>query len=569
MKRFLCSLLALVLFNIGWAWAEEPTTEFVESSEQLNTLNDQNIIPIYNIDPVTTNGITYSAVDGVFMFEGTATKNVTVNLYGYGEEHMVDIKPGETYRIRYECDQQVVLQVLVRDAEHPDGYLYADIRRDTVFTVPDEATHVWFRIRINNGRDITPVSVHPIISKFLGNEEQKQITDGSNDLHASTNDVNEFLMKQLDLFNALNIIPTYNIPLKTTNGITYSAVDGVFMFEGTATKNVTVNLYGYDEEHMVDIKPGETYRIRYECDQQVVLQVLVRDAEHPDGYLYADIRHDTVFTVPDEATHVWFRIRINNGRDITPVSVRPIISKFLSNEELEMQINAITHVTSTPMLTIIDDDGDMKFYTDLLPIIKEKNVPIATAVTTKRIGSAPRWMGWDEIMECYENGAEVLCHTYDHIPIARDQEVDLNALIMDYTIAKQIMYAHGLHDADILVYNNASGNNAAVREAAERVFKCAIHSGGSHINYAGNLNPYYLYRFPIDTEPRLYNLDILKDLVDEVCSSGGWMIWIMHTSSSTWTEEARNNLCAAIDYAREKGLPIVTANYGYQNYIGK
>ena len=75
-------------------------------------------------------------------------------------------------------------------------------------------------------------------------------------------------------------------------------------------------------------------------------------------------------------------------------------------------------------LTIIDDDGDIHFLTDVVPLMEELGVSISTAVTTRRIGSAKRWMSWEQIEYLNANGYEVLNHTYKHYTGTEIQSVD-------------------------------------------------------------------------------------------------------------------------------------------------
>ncbi len=217
------------------------------------------------------------------------------------------------------------------------------------------------------------------------------------------------------------------------------------------------------------------------------------------------------------------------------------------------------------MLTIIDDDGHIGFMNDLLPIIESRGISIATAVTTTRVGSAAKWMTWEQILECQSRGAEVLCHTYDHNPTIPATVEELTA---QYTFARDEMYRHGLHGADILVYNNVTGKQPNAQEAAANVFKCAIHSSGRVMNYKGDINPYYIQRIPVELDPYLYDTDKLKALIDDAVANGGWMVWIIHTSAASWSDHnGAQAIADSVDYAIDMGLPIVSADFGYQHYV--
>ena len=152
---------------------------------------------------------------------------------------------------------------------------------------------------------------------------------------------------------------------------------------------------------------------------------------------------------------------------------------------------------------------------------------------------------------------------------------EVEELIKNYSIARNEMFSRGLMGASILVYNNLTGTMEMSQTAAEQVFTCGIHSAGRVNNYRESLNPYCLQRYPVDvanttlsTTP--YDLAYMKRIIDSTASTGGWMIWIMHTTGAEWQADktgAKAALEAAVLYAREKGVPVVTAEYGAKNYL--
>ena len=61
-----------------------------------------------------------------------------------------------------------------------------------------------------------------------------------------------------------------------------------------------------------------------------------------------------------------------------------------------------------------------------------------------------------------------------------------------------------------------------------------------------------------------YNTETLESLVDSLVESGGWMVWMMHTSDdSKYSSEAVDVLSEVIDYCKEQGIEIVTADQGF------
>ncbi len=218
------------------------------------------------------------------------------------------------------------------------------------------------------------------------------------------------------------------------------------------------------------------------------------------------------------------------------------------------------------VITIIDDDGRKEFMEKLLPIIKEKNVSIATAIVPNWIGKKPVDMTWDEVAQCADEGAEVLCHTLKHHNAANTEAMDEKELKKEFIKAKRIMYKHG-YPGDILVYSHSSGDVRKAREAASEVFKCAIHNMGYSIN-TKETDRFYLKRFVVEKYLE-NNLKRVKREINKVRKEGGWMIWELHCGTEQVTDKTLNNLRKAIDYAKKRGVEIVTAQEGYERLINE
>lgn len=211
-----------------------------------------------------------------------------------------------------------------------------------------------------------------------------------------------------------------------------------------------------------------------------------------------------------------------------------------------------------PMLTIIDDDGHQKFYTDILPIIESKHVPIASAIIGKNIGVASTYMTWAQVEEAYSKGAEILNHTYSHLGETEDTRT-AEEIYMDYTKNERLMYSHGIvTGADILVYPGGSANLATAQTASHLFARGAFKASGNALNEIG-ADIYSIQRYRIGTD-YAYDVDVFKGLIDKI--THGWMVWMVHTSGSAWTADSPAILSSAIDYAKSKGVAIVTAKYG-------
>lgn len=219
--------------------------------------------------------------------------------------------------------------------------------------------------------------------------------------------------------------------------------------------------------------------------------------------------------------------------------------------------------THKAMLTIIDDDGNIKYYTDIYPLAKQKNISIATAVPASYVGKSNH-LTWDMIGEIQNNGIEVLCHTYGHPLSTKIDSMTEDDFRTDYSKAKEIFNAYGIK-ADLLVFSGSTGLYNKAQIPAQEIFKGAFLAGDNKTNQVGT-NPYNIKRYRIGSN-YAWNVQVLEGLIDSLKETGGWMVWMMHTSDkANYTSNVPSVLGEVIDYCKEQGISIVTAEYGFSQY---
>lgn len=325
------------------------------------------------------------------------------------------------------------------------------------------------------------------------------------------------------------------------------------------------------------MKPGQTLYADVESTKETVRFNLAWYL-NGGGNKYDYIIKNEFVTVPEDAVGVIIRLSIPGGSSIGNARItcnlftagtNHYLSKVAKRltDEFERRVGTVDDAT-TPMLTIIDDDGNEKFYTDLYPIAVEKKVPIAAAVPFTFMGIANH-VTQAQVLEMYANGIEILSHTYSHMYTTEATEQEYER---DYQKAKNSYSLIGI-PCELLVYAGGSANAANAQEAAKRVYIGAFNSGKEHTNFSDKNDKYNLERYGITDSNAAglidgTDLDQLKALIDSVKQTGGWMVWMTHTSGEYWSETMCQNIADVIDYSLAQGVPVVTAAYGFRKYFG-
>ena len=276
-----------------------------------------------------------------------------------------------------------------------------------------------------------------------------------------------------------------------------------------------------------------------------------------------------VITIPNGVYYMYISYRSGKSIDVSYAETFKMYQIMENNTQLPMD---------EKLLTIIDDDSNIRYYTDIYPIAKDKKVSISSAVIVGNIGKNNNWMTWDNINDAYCNGMEMLCHTYSH-PLTTDQgwPYNLDFFEEDYRKACNILKTYGIIP-NLLVFSGSSGRYDICQEACKRAsFDGAFLAGDNKITF-GDTDRYKIPRFRIGNDSNYHwELPLLKGMINKLSSSGGWMVWMMHTSSQKgWVEGTEKGSSAymlgeIIDYARANNIKIVTADYGfkktYMNYL--
>lgn len=534
--------------------------------DALKDFNAVQLIPDHaDVQSKTETGLTWSCLNGVFTINGTTTSSWFENIYNSRYSIPDWFAEGNKLFIKLNKSGSDVRYIYFRIyAYKQDGTteLVVETYNDTVFTVPniDDAVGIYARLFILSG-NVVSGSIHPVVSNAPSNLE---LSDSIESTDTSVNTLQN-TFESTDAKDTVDLVPRLSNGDTVKNGVTFSYLNGTTTINGTATSAAYFKLCGdtnslpdgviAGRRYFIDIahNGGTTARVRVECK-----------VDGTTSYIY-DGDKSTPLLIPSGATGLAIYIYVYSTGIVENESITVSFRRALTNFALS---NSILPPNPGAMMTIIDDDGALGFYTQLLPIIRTKHIPIASAIVGSKIGVNPAYMTWEQVEECFADGAEILNHTYMHYG-ETDETRPTNEIRMDYTKNANLMWAHNIPTGDILVYPGGSGNLITAQVAAKRFASAAFRANGNKLNLINQINPFYIDRYRIESDYS-YDIDQMKGLIDNCIAKGGWMVWMIHTSSGyNWNESALSAVSQSIDYAISSGLPIVTARYGIERYIKK
>lgn len=368
----------------------------------------------------------------------------------------------------------------------------------------------------------------------------------------------EITARQLETFGCINLLNFRDKAEGSGNGITSKAEDGVWTISGTASSTWIYTLAGGTDSIPDGWSVGDRLLISCLSYNNLYLRVY----GYPGGTMLFQTNSVGYFTVPDGFTGLQLRFQTPTGKTVPETVVRPFVSRN------PPPYRHRGYDKPPAMLTIIDDDGNSKFYTQLLPLVESRGISISSAVVVKRPEDPETYtasMTWEQIEDAHKRGAEILNHTYSHLTSDLTVNMSAQEIWLDYQKASNILAAHGIQTHDILVFAGSSADDAKAQAAARWSSRMAFDSVGNKMAERNGFDIYAVKRYRLYSDYG-YDLAQIKALVDDCIANGGWMVWMIHTSEANWTSDVLQTMTDAIDYAIAQGLPIVSAETGYRFY---
>lgn len=527
---------------------EEINIELVE--------NGKNIVPHHADESGTeSSGLSYSCENDVWTIEGENGDSIWFRtVAGSTEAFPYGLKAGDTVKLYASVLKGTNVYMAFRSYKNGSSLTAHQYNSDIEYTIPSDADAMQIRIEVPKNRTVSSAVTY---------KPEVRMTDTNKQLEIRV----ETLENAESTDNSSNIIEPFNREETTSKGLTYSATDGVLTISGTATETWYTVVGGSGTGLPDGIEPGKTYFFWLDGPEGLRLSLY----SFPGTNNIFETSSFGYFTIPADATAIQIRIRVPNGQVIPQGTiVYPYIGENIPNVSLKTLFG---FRNEKPMLTIIDDDGNGKFYTKLLPIIIEKNVPITSATVCGYIDnpSDHSSMTWEQVVECYQKGAEIVSHTMTHVTGSAAETMTEREIERDYRMSRNVLASHGI-PTNILVYAGNSGNLDKCVNAAKKTFDFAFHSDGGKVIKQSNFRPFYIQRYGIgigsfamqegETVP-----SVPKGYIDNCIANPGWIIWMVHTSSGDWTDAQVNGIKASIDYALANGVDIVSCEYALKQFV--
>ena len=393
-------------------------------------------------------------------------------------------------------------------------------------------------------------------SEYYFDCESNSLYEKSDDGYVSVSTLNP----AINQYESTNYL-VYSDKEKNENGVSirFDESTNAYVINGKSTQTFTYNVYSERHHFPSDFPSGSNY---YFSVEKIIPGLSYNILYYSNGkYVYAyDAYGSGIFNIPKQATGLCVRMVFTQGYSYKNISAHFGIYNEFSFKRLT---DFLTVVPPRPMLSIIDDDGNKKFHQYLLPLCQEKAIPISSAVITGWVGQGNS-MSWEQISDCFTNGVEILSHSHSHFSVEELETMSVNQIQYDYQKSKNILASHG-YVGDTLVFPFGTAFNEKCIKAAKNVFSYGFRAGTNKTNICGKIDNYGFDRYNISEITTTKNM---TDLIDKLVSDNtGYMVWMLHTSSSSFSNENVRRLSAAIDYCLSKGIDIVTTSTGIKTYI--
>jgi peptidoglycan/xylan/chitin deacetylase (PgdA/CDA1 family) len=210
-------------------------------------------------------------------------------------------------------------------------------------------------------------------------------------------------------------------------------------------------------------------------------------------------------------------------------------------------------------LTVICDDGQVRDL-DVVRVLERHGVRGVFAVSPQLIGQ-PGFLSYAQLRAIRDAGHEIAFHGTTHDAFTSFPDV---ASLSDACIAGVERLRSEGFEVRTLVYPYGR-NDRRVRAAAAPLFRCAFTTWfGTNARHA---NRYAIRRVPFGAYVGKLpgTLAWYRSIIDEAARASAWPALMLHPAGPGHTPSHDEMLSQLLDYARERGLRVKTA----EDHIGE
>lgn len=230
---------------------------------------------------------------------------------------------------------------------------------------------------------------------------------------------------------------------------------------------------------------------------------------------------------------------------------------------------------TNPIISFISDDGATANDDWYIPVLDSKGVKGTFAIISGWMGDTG-YMTATRVKELYEAGHDIAGHTETHAHFFNITEAQIEQEV--YNCKHQLLKIGIDADMFVIPYGERSEPaDAIIRKYFKNDFITGPDADVTN-GIAPNLpplDPFYIKRTSFDAQANgVSKITILKQAVDSVVASGGWLNFAIHpqyaeysaTSNPSGYAARRAELGELIDYIQSLNVPILTATQAYSIY---
>ena len=384
---------------------------------------------------------------------------------------------------------------------------------------------------------------------------------------------------------------------------TFSALDakqGLFsiyypenmLFRGTVTANISINENGKITNSLNfqiavkgDVFDGSAVEVdgllftlkdlKDQLDERdsnlVSLENRQSSVENQFNSLQQEITNKDVISAPEiiAARNGEADLKTRLDKEQQEITTQLAQTNLLGNISDSSVVNIGQKDGRKPLVTFIDDDGEVSVYSRLKPIFEARGVPCTIAIVSDWVGAKEtggqnrEFMDREQILELQNLGWEVASHSKTHIALGDVDEVDI--IRKEVRESKEKLLSLGFNVKNY-VYPFGQ-ENALVRKEIAKLYKVSPITNMVDNNNTNKapLDNYRLMRVALGSFASIDTLEHHKSVIDKAIAENSWVIFMTHV----WAQnEQKDQLIAdVIDYTLSKGVEIANLDEGL-DYFG-